>query len=295
MRTFYVRKPCSILIFSLALGMMTLFAQLQNAIARVSAQNGAEGNLFALGNQAYAKGNYDQAILHYKAAMDRDGYAPSLLYNLGNAYYMKNEIGQSILNYERALYLDPGNADIKANLALARKNSGLIAPVQTLWKAFFNRITLNGWTWAVVMALCTFSLMVLLHGIRPGILGAPALKIMVSACFLFLATAGAGMIIQYGNLDRGVITGENARLRVSPFDSAADSGAIKDGKVVQLTNTYEGYVFVKEANGKSGWIPKGAVKAILPYRDNHQTQTSFTQSTIPKINENGGELETDKT
>ena len=145
MRTFHNRKRCSVLIFSLALGMMVLFAQVRNAPAGDETDTGRD--LFILGNQAYAKGDYDQAILHYNAIMDRDGYAPSLLYNLGNAYYMKKEFGQSILNYERALYLDPGNADISANLALAEKNAGLIMPSQTFWKVFFNRMTLNGWAW----------------------------------------------------------------------------------------------------------------------------------------------------
>ena len=285
------KKPCSILIFSLTLGMMMLFAQ----VRETPAKEGTGRDLFAVGNQAYVKGDYDQAILHYNAAMERDGYAPSLLYNLGNAYYMKNEMGQSILNYERALYLDPGNADIKTNLALARKNAGLIMPSQTSWKAFFNRVTLNGWTWMAVIALCVFSLMVLLHGMRPGILRGHVLKIMTSACCLFFLTAGAGIVIQYQNLDRGVITHENARLRVSPFDSAADSGAIKDGEIVQVANTYEGYVFVKAENGKSGWISKGAVKSILPLNEHHQTRTSLTQSTISKNNGNGGKPETDNT
>ena len=290
-------RSVRILIFSLALGMMILLGQTQNAVARAPAGigTGADRNLFALGNEAYAKGDYDQAVSHYKTAMARDGYAPSILYNLGNAYYMKKEIGQSILNYERALYLDPENAHIKANLALARKNSGLMMPERVPWKTFFNRMTLNGWTWVAVFALCAFSLMVLLRGIRPGIFGARISKVMVSACLLFFSVAGVGMGVQYGNLNRGIITGGNTRLRISPFDSAADSGPIKDGNVVQLANTYEGYIFVKEADGKSGWIPKGTVDAILPSEGNHQTQTSFTQSISRKINKNGGESKTDKT
>ena len=117
MNIFKKQKSGSILIFTLVLGMMALLAPLENS----AAENNMNRDLFAQGNTAYAKGEYDQAIEYYKAALTREGYTPSLLYNLGNAYYMKNEMGQSILNYERALYLDPGNIDIEANLALARK------------------------------------------------------------------------------------------------------------------------------------------------------------------------------
>ena len=49
--------------------------------------------------------------------------------------------------------------------------------------------------------------------------------------------AGTGMVLQHGNLNHGVITGEDARLRVSPFNSAAASGVVKSGKVVKLADT----------------------------------------------------------
>lgn len=286
----------SVLIFSLALGMMSLFMPIQNTKARVPASVEADRaqDLFSLGNDAYAKGQYDQAITHYDAAL-LEGYTPSLLYNLGNAYYMKKAIGQSILSYERALYLDPGNVEIKKNLALARKNFGLLTPDQASWKGFFKRLTLNEWTWTGVIVLCTFSMMILLNGIRPGILRGTALKMMACLCFLIIILAGTGMVLQYGNLNRGVIIGNNAQLRVSPFDSAAESGVVKNGKVVQLAKTYEGYIFIHEANGQSGWIPENAVKAILPKTGNRRTQTSLTQSTIGTISGSGEESRMDKT
>ena len=291
MRLFKKSKSGSILIFTLALGMMALLVPLEN----IAAEDNMGQDLFAQGNSAYAKGNYDQAIVHYQAARAREGYTSSLLYNLGNAYYMKNEMGQSILNYERALYLDPGNIDIEANLALARKNAGLVMPDKTPWKAFFDGFTLNGWTWVGVIVLCTLSLMILVNGIRPGILRGPVLKTMACLCLLLFLAAGAGMVVQYEDLKHGVITSENARLRVSPFDSATASGVVKRGKVVNLADTYKGYVFIKEANGQSGWIPEDAVSAVLPTDGNHQTQTSLPQPTVGKINRGDGESDINKT
>ncbi len=291
MSIFNKSKSGSILIFTLVLGMMALLSPLENTAAEVNMGQ----DLFAQGNAAYAKGNYDRAIVHYRAALDREGYTPSLLYNLGNAYYMKNEIGQSILNYERALYLDPGNADVAANLALARKKAGLVIPDPSSWKVFFNGLTLNGWTWAGVIAFFIFSLMILVNGFRPGVLKRPVLKMMACLCLLLFMAAGAGMAVQYENLNHGIITGENARLRVSPFDSAAASGIVKRGKVVNLADTYEGYVFIKETNGQSGWIPEDAVSAILPTDDNHQTLTSIPRSTVGKINSGGGNPDMNKT
>jgi len=291
MRLFKKSKSGNILIFILVLGMMALLAPLGNT----AEEDNMGRDLFAQGNSAYAKGNYDQAIVHYQAALAREGYTSSLLYNLGNAYYMKNEMGPSILNYERALYLDTGNIDIEANLSLARKKAGLGTPGQASWKTFFNGLTLNGWTWAGVIALCTFSLMILVNGIRPGILRGAKLKMMVCLCLLLFMVAGGGMVAQHQDLNHWVITGKNARLRVSPFDSAAASGVVKSGKVVNLADTYEGYVFIKETNGQSGWIPEDAVSAVLPTDGNHQTQTSLPQSTVGEINRGGGESDVNKT
>jgi len=290
MNIFKNGRSVSILIFTLILGMI-VFPSADNA----TAEENMGQNLFVMGNKAYVEGNYDQAIAHYIAALDKGGYTSSLLYNLGNAYFMKNEIGQSILNYERALYLDPGNAQVKANLALARQKHGLEIHEQASWISFFKCLTLNEWTWAGVFALCTFSIMILLNGIRPRIFRGTAPKMMGCLFFLLIMVAGTGMVLQYGNLNAGVIVGNNARLRVSPFDSAAESGVVKSGKVVQLAKTYEGYIFIHEANGQSGWIPEKAVKAILPKTGNRQTQTSLTRSTIETTNGSLGEPGMDKT
>jgi len=290
MKIFENSKRGTILIFVLVLGMMVLLASIQKSAAK----DHMGRDLFEQGNEAYMKGDYEQALVHYKTAMNRDGYTPSLLYNLANAYYMKKELGQAILNYERARYLDPGNADIKANLALARKNAGLITPDEASWKAFLNRLTLNGWTWAAVIALCTLSLMALVNGIRPGSLKGPAPKMMVCLCLVLFMTAGTGMVVQYRTLNRGVITVDNAELRISPFDSAATSGVVKNGKMVNLTGNYKGYVFIKGTNGQSGWIPEGAVSQVLPNGDNRH-QTSLTHSTVGGFKDNDGAPHKNKT
>ena len=280
------------MIFALIFVMMCLLAPAGNA---QTAGNPGQ-DLFAMGNEAYVKGNYDEAILHYKEALDQAGFSASLLYNLGNAFFMKNEIGQAILNYERALYLDPENTHIKINLALAREKSGLgMQDEQAFWKRYFKHFTLNQWTWAGVIALGVFSVMTLLNGIRPGLLRGPILKIPFCLCFLLIMAAGTGMILQRGNLNRGVIIAENTRLRLSPFDSAAESGVVKNGKIVQLAKTYEGYIFIEQSNGQSGWIPEDAVEAILPKTDHHRTQTSLTHSITGTINGTGEEPVTDKT
>ena len=68
----------------------------------------------------YEKEQYRDAVEAYETLMKQGGVAAEVYYNLGNCYYKLDEIPLAVLNYERAFLLDPGDADIRANLALAR-------------------------------------------------------------------------------------------------------------------------------------------------------------------------------
>ena len=68
----------------------------------------------------YTKEKYEEAANMYEKILATQGEAAEIYYNLGNCYYKLDNVPYSILNYERALMLDPGDGDIRANLALAR-------------------------------------------------------------------------------------------------------------------------------------------------------------------------------
>ena len=230
----------------------------------VIAESGQGNDLFAGGNQAYAEGKHDEAISYYKAVIEQEGYSASLLYNMASAYYQKKDVGQAILNYERALYLDPKNADIQANLRLAREDFGLISEPAPMWQRAFSILNLNWWTLLASGALGAFSFLYLIRGIRPGFLMGSSFRLVATACLLFFMVSGTGIFMQYRNINSGVVTRNGAHLLVSPFDSAASSSSIKNGKVVQMARTYKDYVLVKGLNGKSGWIQKDAIEPVVP-------------------------------
>ena len=57
----------------------------------------------------------------FEALLERGYRNASLEYNLANAYLRLDRLGLAILHYRRALRLAPRDADVRANLALARK------------------------------------------------------------------------------------------------------------------------------------------------------------------------------
>ena len=285
MRALDIQKRGIILGLHILMVMMVLGSLSMTAVASSETEN----TLFAMGNEAYVKGDYPQAVTYYQSAINEGGYSASLLFNLANAYYRSGDVGQAILNYERASYLDPSNADIKANRALARKDFGLVAPSEPVWKNFFSGLSLNNWTWLASFSLAALSLLMLLRGLFYRRMKVPAFSILGGIFLILLITGVMGTGIGYQNLNMAVVTAENTRLRVSPFDSAQDGGPVQDGKMVHLGKSYKNYVFVEQSNGKSGWVLKDAVSAVLPCGGLQDIQTRFTRSMVRKPIADGAE------
>ncbi|MCA9988911.1 MAG: tetratricopeptide repeat protein [Anaerolineales bacterium] len=71
-------------------------------------------------NQLYETGQYPEASRLYQQLADQGVSSSALFYNLGNTYFKQGDLGYAILNYDRAAQLAPRDADIQANLDLAR-------------------------------------------------------------------------------------------------------------------------------------------------------------------------------
>ena len=100
--------------------------------APLLAQSDAE--LFAEANDAFRQANelrrtdpdraaglYRKAALRYGSLLDEREISNSKLYcNLANAYFQAGDIGRAIVNYRKAERLEPGNLNVRRNLAFAR-------------------------------------------------------------------------------------------------------------------------------------------------------------------------------
>jgi len=68
-----------------------------------------------LGNEAYNKGDYNEALRQYQEAEKGRPESPEAHYNLGNAYYKKGEFEKALGEYRQAARLDPEMADAYYN------------------------------------------------------------------------------------------------------------------------------------------------------------------------------------
>jgi tetratricopeptide (TPR) repeat protein len=84
------------------------------------AQGVSPTEAMSVGNQSYEAGQYAEAIEIYESIVAAGVQNSALYYNLGNAYFKQGDLGRAILNYRRAQSLAPRDADIAANLGVAR-------------------------------------------------------------------------------------------------------------------------------------------------------------------------------
>lgn len=79
------------------------------------------------------------------------------------------------------------------------------------------------------------------------------------------AALGAAALYQrQGEIDRAIVTAENAVLRISPLEDAAPAGAAAAGRTVLLEKHHENWAWVRLPGGGTGWLPAADVQRIIP-------------------------------
>lgn len=220
----------------------------------------------------YEQGNYEEAAAAYESLLKVEGLAAEVYYNLGNCYYKLDKIPFAVLNYERALLLDPGDGDIRANLALARgKTVDKVVPPSemffvTWWRDLTNCMSMDSWTIVGFSAFILMLIGILVYRFVPQLL---ARKIgFYSAMFLFtlVIIANFAAFSQHRDLthrNTAVILAPSVVVKSSPSDRSTDLFLIHEGSKVEiLDNSMKEWMEVKFEEGKQGWIPVNVAEII---------------------------------
>lgn len=222
---------------------------------------------FAEANQAYADGNYDQAIAGYERMNRSHGYDSAVLFNLGNAYFQTDRLGKAILSYERALLLLPEDPDVLANLAVAQERAGLETPEPKWWQNVLKALTPNQWAWTASVLLFLLAGLAFLSWFKPGPIGVRWWRLALFMVFVGfgLSVACAGMSAMERHY--AVVTSQDAVVLQSPFAKAKEVSRLPEGQRVavdKIDKQYEQYVRVRYAKRKTGWVNREQVEAIEP-------------------------------
>lgn len=222
-------------------------------------------------DSAYAQEDYDRAIAGYQQLL-RSGEHAALYYNLGNCYYRKEDIAHAVLYFEKARLLDPGDADIRFNLDLARsKTIDKIVPERemffiTWYRAVADWMSVDEWaTLAVVsFVLLLLALVLYLFGSRVVLKKTG----FFSAClFLLLVLLSNLFAFQQKNKleDRrgAVVMDGSVTVKSTPNESGTDLFVLHEGTYVEITDdTMKGWKEIRLADGKVGWIQTETIERI---------------------------------
>lgn len=222
-------------------------------------------------NSAYNRGDYRRSIELYNQILSNGSESSELYYNLGNSFFKTNEIASAVYSYEKALKLDPSNADIKYNLAVAyNRTSDKIESMPEIfyirwWNALTNTMSANGWAiWAIVASLILFTLigLFLLSNVRSvkkyGFWGAVVMLFIV----IISITIASNQAAKLNNSNEGIIFENTIIVKSAPDDNSTDLFVLHEGTKVFVEDTVGEWFKVKIGNGSTGWLPKTSIKII---------------------------------
>lgn len=212
------------------------------------------------GNDAYAKGDFVSAAKIWEEELAAKGANASLLYNLGNARYRLGEYGPAIYAYERALILAPRSPDIKANLDLARKAAAAFdeSSQSNRLLSFLYWMSYNEWLTFGIAALIALAIISLLRAFDLTRRSPVSLRGFVVALSILLIISVAVVIVRHPELNRAIVVGKQAEVRLSPFPTAEVKATLKSGQSVQIEKEHEGYYRIN-----NGWVSKELVKPLM--------------------------------
>lgn len=237
------------------------------------------GQAYADGDHARALQLFDSVYQHYTS--------PSLLYNIGNCHFKLQDHPRAILFYERALLLAPGDADVQANLELARQQivdrvnemprSSVIDALDRLTGGHGpdRWATIAIWAWALAAIAIAAAFLVRRTMARR------TLQVLGALCGLFAIIA-----VMLAALSHPSVRDENAAIimaaRTDVYSEPQQGGTVlfilHKGTKVFVLQQDQGWYEIGLMNGSVGWIPGGTLEMIQTDRSGNDDPRSTGNS-----------------
>lgn len=190
---------------------------------------------------------------------------------MGNSYYKADDIAKAILNYERALLLQPGNADIRANLEIARsKTIDKVVSVPDIFfvawiKSLTNCLSVDAWAKLgivfFILLLISFSLFFF-----PNRLSGKKRVYSGNSILVFTVLSNIFASEQKSELlDRNdaIVLSPSVTVRSTPSESGTGLFVLHEGHKIEIKdNSMREWKEIRLEDGKVGWIPASAIEVI---------------------------------
>ncbi len=223
--------------------------------APASADGRAEAErLFGLGNALVAEGDTAGAVAAWEGAAEIGWTSAALQHNLGTVALARGDVARARLHLERAARLDPRDAAVARNRALARARAGEPPPsqVRRAWDDVLGVLRPFGAV-ALALALAFGALGLAVADRRRWAAGLGTLATV--------AVAGAALAVWEVTRPVAVVLVDDAAVVESPSPAAPGVARLRAGETVEVGPAADGWrpVTVGRADG---WVRADAVAPI---------------------------------
>jgi tetratricopeptide (TPR) repeat protein len=225
---------------------------------------------FERANALFETGDFAAAAAAYEKILGEHGPRAAVYYNLGNSHLRMGDHGPAILAYERARLLTPRDPDLRANLAMARKNAAAFDEEPGLHPrvaAALQFLSRDEWSWLVAAGAMLLGVLGLLCGVARIKRGWMTRVTATSAALstLMILAGSVALYLRRDEAARGVILSADAVLRLSPFETAESVATPGPGRIVRLGEKSGDFRFIEiPGTDLQGWLADKDVAAVIP-------------------------------
>ena len=225
--------------------------------------------VFHEANERYRNGRFAQAAEADQLLLQSGVESGALYYNLGNALLKSGRVSEALWAYLKARALLPRDADLRANVAYAQsllsagQAASIVPPTLVRWITLRQRCTTSelarGFEGLLWLAVISWMLVTWQRRVRP-----------LARCVAWMASLGAGLAflalvtqtVWIDRMPRAVTLRDRVDVKFSPQDTGTTHFTLPDGAVVRVLDQEFGWVQVKRADGRAGWVPADAVRRL---------------------------------
>ena len=227
--------------------------------------------LWSAANAAYNAGEWDKALTNYKIIAEKELESAPLYYNMANAYFKKGEVARAILFYNRALRLAPSDEDIRHNLEYAEQSTrDIIEEIPefflTSWlRTVRNTMSGNAWTVLSLVMLVVALVAMLMYLLAQPLRARKAGFYAMAICGVLFVVTTAFAISSRNEMVKGkgaVIMSSSVSIKSSPDRAATELFVLHEGTTVVVGEKIEGWVEIRIADGRKGWIEESRIERI---------------------------------
>lgn len=237
-----------------------------------SASDDYVDSLWNNANEAYAAGNWAEALEGYEMVSSMGLESAALYCNTGDAYYKSGNIPMAILYYERALKLDPSYSDAQYNLELMDSLiQDRIEPVPEFFAVKWLKdicYIMDSDAWAVAfLVLLALTLALFLMFILAPTPAGRRVGFFTGLVTLLLMTASLSFSVwqknDYMKADKAIITRPVTSVKSSPSSEASkDLFVLHEGTKVTILDQVGNWNNISLADGRQGWLPASDMEKI---------------------------------